>query len=50
MTREEQRQIKQAKIEAKNRLRIEAKQEREELRNWNKNVKKWKDKGAWIED
>jgi len=50
MTREQQREIKEAKKQAKIALRIEAKQDRHELKNWNKSVEKWKAKGGWIEE
>lgn len=50
MTREEQRQIKQAKKEAKIALKLERRQEAIELKAWDKMVEKAKAKGAWIED
>jgi len=50
MTRQEQREAKALKLEALKQAKIEAKKERQECKAWDKNVQKWKAKGAWIED
>lgn len=45
MTRQEQK----APSEARKQAKIEAKVERHESKAWDKNVQKWKEKGAWVE-
>jgi hypothetical protein len=50
MTREQQRQIKAEKQAKKLADREARKQERIELRAWEKLVKRWKEKGAWIDE
>jgi hypothetical protein len=50
MTREQQKQIREQKIAAQKSAREEKVQKRKEEANWNKSVKRWKDKGAWIEE
>jgi hypothetical protein len=50
MTREQQRQIKAEKQAKKLADREARKQERIELRAWDKLVKRWKEKGAWIDE
>lgn len=50
MTREQQRQVKQQKQEAKLAAKLQKKQDRLDERGWNKMVAMAKSKGAWIED
>ena len=50
MTREQQRQIKAEKQAKKLADREFLKQVRIELRAWKKDLKRWKEKGAWIDE
>lgn len=50
MTREQQRQRREAKKALKIALKLERRQEARELKGWLKMVEKAKAKGAWIED
>ena len=50
MTREQQRQEKQAKAEARKQAKIEAKIQREESKAFARSIEKWKAKGAWMEE
>lgn len=50
MTREEMRQIREAKKAAKLAAREEKKIARREEKSWNKMVERAKAKGAWIEN
>lgn len=50
MTREQQRQAKEAKKAYKIALKEQKKQDAIELKGWLKMVAKAKEKGAWIED
>ena len=49
MTREQQRQEKEARKTAKNNLRLERQEANQEARNWQKMVIRMKQLGAWIE-
>ena len=49
MTREQQRQAKEARKAAKIALKIEKKQANQEARAWQKMVIRFKALGAWIE-
>lgn len=49
MTREQQRQAKEARKQAANTVRIEKRQDKQDKRNWDKMVIRAKAKGAWIE-
>ena len=49
MTRQQQREAKALKAEARKQAKIEAKQERQESKAFAKAVEKWAAKGAWIE-
>lgn len=49
MTREQQRELKAQKQAQKIADREALKEEKRELRAWDKAVKRWKTKGAWIE-
>ena len=50
MTRQQQRESKALKAEARKQAKIAAKQERQESKAFAKAVEKWAAKGAWIED
>ena len=50
MTREQQREAKALKLEARKQAKIQAKQDRAESRSFAKSIERWKAKGAWIED
>lgn len=49
MTREQQRLIRETKQVAKITARLAVKEDRQELKSWNKMIAKAKAKGAWIE-
>jgi len=50
MTREQQKQIKAQKLAAKQAAREEKKQDKQDLKNWNKMIERARAKGALIED
>lgn len=50
MTRQQQREAKALKSEARKQAKIEAKQERAESKAFAKAVEKWAAKGAWVEE
>ena len=50
MTRQDQREAKALKSEARKQAKNEAKKERQEVKAFDKTIEKWKAKDAWIED
>lgn len=50
MTREQQRQIKEAKLAYRNACRLEKKTEKQEKLKWEHFEKRMKERGAWIEE